>query len=83
MNRNSVTGIRFSARFSIDCRTQDNGTAMRGNSILRTRFSRRISERTAAPVASVKNWNRTMPSSSATPKNGWSPPTFSTSAKTR
>ncbi len=74
--------MRLSPRFSVACSTHASGTAMRGNSILRTRFSRTISERTAAAVESVKNWKRTMPSSSAAPKYGWSPPTFSTSAKT-
>ncbi len=51
-----------------------NGTTSRGNSILRTRFSRSTTAVTAIEVASAKNVNITMPVSSTAGK--WSTPSL-------
>jgi hypothetical protein len=58
------TTIVLSARLNAACRTTLSGTARRGNSILRTSDSRLTRLVTAPPVDSLKNVNRTMPSSS-------------------
>ena len=49
-------------------RTTASGMTIRGKWILRTRFSRSTIELIAAPVASPKKVNSTMPSSSTTAK---------------
>ena len=80
--RNRNTGIRFSRKFISASMTHAVGTAIRGKSILRTRFSRMTTDWTDDAVESVKNWKITTPSSIATPNSGWFPPTLRISANT-
>ena len=61
------TTTRFSIRLKNASSTIDRGMTMRGNWILRTRFSRSTTLRTAPVVASAKNVNRTIEPSSCTP----------------
>ncbi len=63
----SSTTTRFSSRLKKDSSTIASGMTMRGNWILRTRFSRSKTLRTAPPVASPKNVNSTIEPSSCTP----------------
>ena len=65
-SRKTTTAIRFSATFISAVSTVESGTARRGKSTLRISASRSTSELSAPPVASEKNVNITMPSSSAT-----------------
>ena len=61
------TTTRFSARLNSASSTTDSGITMRGNWILRTRFSRSTTLRTAPAVASAKKVNSTIEPSSCAP----------------
>ena len=55
------TTIRLSPRLKSECSVTDSGITMRGKRILRSRFSRSISERTPRLVVSEKNVKSTIP----------------------
>ena len=61
------TTMRFIARLKKPSSTIDSGMTSRGNWILRTRFSRSTTLRTAPAVASPKKVNSTIEPSSCTP----------------
>ncbi len=67
MSANTSTTIRFSMRLKNASSTTDSGMTSRGNWILRTRFSRSTTLRTAPAVASAKKVNSTIEPSSCAP----------------